>query len=345
MAPPFAIFCSRSRFVAPSSSPSTVMTRDYVFVVNPNGANGHTGREWKNLFPKLTASLSKDCNVHEAFTSGPLHAVEISREAIKDGAFAVVAVGGDGTLHEVVNGFFEDGKLVESRGGGSPRTALGLIPLGTGSDFARTFGWTNNPIEAVNRIAKGCRRRIDVGCVKVNQEKTSRYFVNVADLHLSAKAGYHASKYKRFGNLCYVIGALQAFTSHKNEDMKISINGGDWKEVPQVTAMAVGKAKYFGGGMKITPTADPSSGDFEIVTLQGFKWFDFVLKLHKLYSGTHTSVRNVACERAHTIQVMESAYGETSLSKKAIHVQADGEHVGFLPASFSVVPGAIDLLV
>lgn len=322
------------------------MPRDYVFVVNPNGANGHTGREWKSLLPKLTAQLNKDCKVQEALTSGPLHAVEIAREAIRNGAYAVVAVGGDGTLHEVVNGFFEDGKLVESKhGAGLPRTALGLIPLGTGSDFARTFGWSNNPIEAVDRIAKGQRQRIDVGYAKIDQENTGRYFVNVADLHLSAKAGYHAAKYKQFGSLCYVIGALQAFMNHKNQDLSIRVDGGDWKLAPQVTAMAIGNAKYFGGGMKITPRADPSSRDFEVVTLQSFKWFDFVLRLHKLYNGTHTSVKNVSCERAHRIEVREAAESGSEPLNRDTYVQADGEHVGFLPATFSVVPGVIDLLV
>lgn len=322
------------------------MARDYVFVVNPAGANGCTGKEWKNLFPKLTARLGKDCNVHEAFTSGPLHAIDIARQAIKDGAFAVVAVGGDGTFHEVVNGFFEDRKPVESkRGANLSRTALGLIPLGTGSDFAKTFSWSNNPIESIERIAKGQRQRIDVGYVKPDQENMCRYFVNVATLHLSAKAGYHASKYKRFGKLCYVLGALEAFMNHKNQDMNIRVDGGDWKQVQQVSAMAVGNAKYFGGGMKITPGANPSSGDFEVVTLQGFKWYDFLLEMPKLYRGTHVLVKNVSTERAHTIEVAEAGYGSNDSMNSKVFVQTDGEHIGFLPATFSLVPGAIDLLV
>jgi diacylglycerol kinase family enzyme len=80
--------------------------------------------------------------VSELLTSGPSHAIDITREAIRDGADAVIAVGGDGTLHEVVNGFFWEGKPVGYLSGEASRsTALGLIPLGTGSDFARTFGW------------------------------------------------------------------------------------------------------------------------------------------------------------------------------------------------------------
>ncbi|MCO5591202.1 hypothetical protein L7F22_045183 [Adiantum nelumboides] len=129
-APDTSLYCSPPSLcrssVADRQTKSDAMPRDYIFIVNPNGANGNTGLEWKKLLPNLTAKLSNDCKVTEALTSGPLHAVEIAREAVQNGAHAVVAVGGDGTLHEVVNGFFEDGKPIEANGGGhSTKTALG----------------------------------------------------------------------------------------------------------------------------------------------------------------------------------------------------------------------------
>lgn len=129
---------------------------DLVFVVNPHGANGSTSREWKKLSPYLSSRLSHHYNICEVLTSGPSHGIDVTREAIKEGADAVIAVGGDGTLHQVVNGFFREGKPLSCQDEDAIRTtALGLIPLGTGSDFARTFGWKNNPHEAIDRIAKG----------------------------------------------------------------------------------------------------------------------------------------------------------------------------------------------
>ncbi|KAG7570649.1 Diacylglycerol kinase catalytic domain [Arabidopsis thaliana x Arabidopsis arenosa] len=312
--------------------------RDLVFVVNPQGANGRTAKEWKKLLPYLRSSLGKDCNVIELLTLGPSHAIDITREAIRDGADAVIAVGGDGTLHEVVNGFFWEGKPVGNLNSeASHLTALGLIPLGTGSDFARTFGWNNDPCEAVERIAKGMRSRVDVGVID-KEGKDLHYFINVADVHLSAKAGFYASKYKKFGNLCYVIGALQAFMGHHNRDMRIRVNGGEWEIYPQVTALCVGNAKYFGGGMKITPNAVPGNGNLEVVVLQDFKWYDFVFKLHKLYNGTHLSVNNVTSRSVQSIEVEEIS------DSGSIYVQSDGEHLGFLPRKFQVLPGAIDII-
>ncbi|PON97320.1 Diacylglycerol/lipid kinase [Trema orientale] len=333
------------------------------------GANGRTGKEWKKLLPYLRSRLGSDCNlavdrvdriiievscvssismdllqvvafrvICESLTSGPSHAIDITREAIREGADAVIAVGGDGTLHEVVNGFFWAGKAITNHDRSATHsTALGLIPLGTGSDFARTLSWKNDPVEAIERIFRGDRSRIDVGVIDGEKEE-SHYFINVADIHLSAKAGYYASRYKKFGNLCYVIGALQAFIGHRNQDLRIKVNEGEWQTYSQVTALCIGNAKYFGGGMKITPNADPSNGNFEVVILQDFKWYDFILKLHKLYNGTHLSVNNVSSISVHSIEV-EDISGSCS-----IFVQSDGEHLGFLPRKFRIIPAAIEMI-
>ncbi|KAL5167115.1 Sphingoid long-chain bases kinase 2, mitochondrial [Glycine soja] len=354
--------CIRSELqpMAPDriGSSSSSRQRDLVFVVNPLGANGRTGKEWRKLVPYLRSRLGKECNICESITSGPCHAIDITREAIREGADAVIAVGGDGTLHEVVNGFFWAGKPVVSQVKESTHsTALGLIPLGTGSDFARTFGWKNDPHEAIERVARGffffliyncftillsslgLRSMIDVGVI-TGESCDHHYFINVADIHLSAKAGFYASRYKRFGNLCYVIGALQAFIGHQNQDMRIRFNDGPWETCPQVTALCIGNAKYFGGGMKITPNADPFSRNLEVVTLQNFKWYDFVFKLHKLYSGTHLSVKNVSDRSVLSIEVEDiSGMGG------GIYIQSDGEHLGFLPKKISVVPAAIEMIL
>lgn len=312
--------------------------RDVVFVINPRGANGRTGEQWKKLLPYIRSRLGSDCNVCESLTSGPYHAIDITREAIREGAHAVVAVGGDGTLHEVVNGFFWGGEPVASHDPKSGhQTALGLIPLGTGSDFARTYGWKNDPQDAIERIANGLRSRVDVGVIS-GENGEPHYFINEADIHLSAKAGYYASRYKKFGNLCYVIGALQAFFGHQNRDLKIKVDGGEWEVCPQVTALCVGNAKYFGGGMKITPNAEPSSGNFEVVILQDFRWHDFILKLHKLYDGTHLSVKNVSSRRVQSIEV------EEIVPSDSIYVQSDGEYLGFLPRKFCILSGAIEMI-
>ncbi|KAL0373718.1 UNVERIFIED_CONTAM: Sphingoid long-chain bases kinase, mitochondrial [Sesamum radiatum] len=216
--------------------------RDIVFVVNPRGANGRTGKEWKKLLPYLRSRIGSDCNICESLTSGPCHAIDITREAIREGVDAVIAVGGDGTLHEVVNGFFWAGKPV-----------------------------SNHDQKAAHTTALG-------------------------------------------------------------------VDDGDWEVYSQVTTLCIGNAKYFGGGMKISPNAHPTSRNFEVVVLQDFKWYDFILKLHKLYNGTHLSVKNVSSRRACSIEVEEIG------SSHSIFVQSDGEYLGFLPRKFTILPGAIEMI-
>uniref|UniRef100_A0A0D3C698 DAGKc domain-containing protein n=1 Tax=Brassica oleracea var. oleracea TaxID=109376 RepID=A0A0D3C698_BRAOL len=109
---------------------SSSRLRDLVFVVNPQGANGRTAQKWNKLLPYLRSRLCGDCNICESLTSGPSHAIDITREAIRDGADDVIAVGGDGTLHEVVNGFFWEGKPVGNLNSEAAHSAaLGLIPV------------------------------------------------------------------------------------------------------------------------------------------------------------------------------------------------------------------------
>ncbi|CAM8974458.1 unnamed protein product [Rhodiola kirilowii] len=323
---------------------------ELVFVVNPKGSNWRTGEDWKSLLPYVRSRLGGDCIlwmaigeiISESLTSGPAHAIDITREAIRQGADAVIAVGGDGTLHEIVNGFFWAGKPVKNNDPEATNsTALGvsksisnlLIPLGTGSDFARTFGWLeSDPHEAIERISKGISSRVDVGVV-TGGDGELHYFINVADIHLSAKAGFYSSKYKKFGKLCYVIGALQAFMGHKNQDFRIKVDDGNWEMCPQVTAMCIGNAKFFGWRNEDYPNADPSSGSLEVVTLQDFKWYDFILKMHKLYNGTHLSVKNVTSRSVKSIDVEDTSNSNSN----SIFVQSDGEHLGFLPRKFHIL--------
>ncbi|GER57419.1 diacylglycerol kinase family protein, partial [Striga asiatica] len=244
--------------------------------------------------------------------------------AIRDGADAVIAVGGDGTIHEVVNGFFWDGKPVSNNDQSVRATALGLIPLGTGSDFARTFGWKNDPCDAIERISNDHKLMLEFLLVKVE---------NHTILLMSAKAGYYASRYKKFGNLCYVIGALQAFFSHHNRDLRIKFDDGEWETYPKVTALCIRNAKYFGGGMKITPNAHPCSGNFEMVVLQDFKWYDFVLKPHKLYNGTpytlisgkHNFKKLISCKEQLEVEVIlkNEAVTQNGISQKLVRVKSE----------------------
>ncbi|KAE8637139.1 hypothetical protein CSA_011809, partial [Cucumis sativus] len=116
------------------------------------------------------------------------------------------------------------------------------------------------------------------------------------------------------------------------------VDDGEWELYPQVTALCIGNAKYFGGGMKIVPNADPSNRSLEVVILQDFKWYDFILNLHKIYNGTYLTVKNVTSRSVRSIEVEEVS------CSGSIYVQSDGEHLGFLPRKFHILPAAIEMI-
>lgn len=321
-----------------------------VFIVNPTSGNFRTKREWEKLAPCLRAELGDEYDVQENFTTGPGHAAQIARKAVEEGADKVVAVGGDGTLHEVVNGFFESGRPVQPQGvgaggGGHTRTALGVISIGTGSDFARTLGWRRMGAKATaERIASGGRRQIDVGRIEFPNTGRECYFVNIADMHLSAETGKAIASLKHFGALCYVIAAFLAFRGFRDRDVRLRVNGGEWEGFAAMTALVVANAQFFGGGLRIAPSADVSSGDLTTVGVQKYRWWDFLFILVDLYTGKHYGRRDITVGRVTRLEVVDPLAG-SGAAGDPILVEADGEAVGSLPATFSVLPAALDLLV
>eukprot|EP00897_Mesotaenium_endlicherianum_P000158 jgi/Mesen1/10142/ME000076S09649 len=294
------------------------------------GGNGRVGREWHTLAPLLSTALGSDHDLKEAFTLRPGHAKELTREAIKDGASVVVAVGGDGTLNEVVNGFFQDGRAVvpDNRESDEPPTALGLIAIGTGSDFGRTFGWSGEaPQESIRRVARNTRRAIDVGRIEFPQEGTEHYFVN------------EALKFKALGGLCYLLGTVLAFQGFRDTSIRTRVDGGEWESVRHLTTLAIANGQFFGGGLKIAPSAGVDSRRLEVVTFVRWTWFRFLVHVLRFFAGTHYALPGCTHQSVRRIQV------EPTGDARDILVEAEGQLAGKLPAVFTVLPQAIDFLV
>ncbi len=243
-------------------------------------------------------------------------ATELARTAADAGVQVVVAAGGDGTLCEVLNGVI--GRDVK----------LGLIPLGTGNDFARTVGVGLTIKEAVLSIFYGDPVRIDVGKIR------DRYFINVAGCGFDAVVAERINKGVRnlSGKAAYVSAVYQSLKDFDPVDMKLTLDG----ETREVRALlcAVANARSYGGGMKVAPDALLNDGVFDICVVSAGKW-EFVKSFPKVYKGTHTNHPDVFMARAKTVRV------ETG---KPVRVIVDGELYGETPAEFTVVPKAVTLL-
>src|SRR6185295_5268308 len=142
-------------------------------------ANGETGKRWAEIEARLRRSLD---DLKVGFTQGAMHAESLAREALKEGFETVVAVGGDGTINETLNGFFENGGAVR------PNAVLGVLPRGTGGDFRRTFGWSGDLEPAVERLRRDASVPFDVGLLEYTDEAggaRQRYFANIASFGAS----------------------------------------------------------------------------------------------------------------------------------------------------------------
>src|SRR5437879_8265024 len=191
-----------------------------LFIVNPSSGGGKAGREWAGIESWLPSS---GLPYEVAFTTRPFEATEMAQKAVLESRPVIVAVGGDGTLNEVVNGFFRNGAPI-------PTTSkLAMVPLGTGGDFRRTLRIPVDPRQAIDVLRGGMVRRLDAGCVtyQTGEGTTAvRHFINIADAGLGGDVVFTVGNgTTRFGSAAYRSGGLRALMSFKNKPMTVDIDG------------------------------------------------------------------------------------------------------------------------
>lgn len=307
------------------------MGRRVVFVINPSSGNGATARAWRAIAARLRDRIG---DFGELYTTRPLEATELTRHALQDGADVVVAVGGDGTTNEVVNGFFDDqGKPLH------PGAALAVLPRGTGSDFLRTFGREHGVEALAARLQRARFVPLDLGCVSYVDDEgvpRRRHFANVASLGASGLIDRYVNRTTKAlgGRVSFALGSLRGLLAWDDMQVRLRLDDGPWQEMP-ITCLAVANGQYFGGGMWIAPKAATDDGLFDVTAWSGYGLSDFVWKSRRIYDGTHLELPGTRTWRARKVEVV--AEGECLLD-------VDGEAPGRAPATFEICPGAIERL-
>jgi len=296
-------------------------------IVNPAAGANSTRRKWPHLHRLLThIGLSFD---HD-YTEGTGHATELARAAASDGYRYLVAVGGDGTVNEVANG------ILHSADAGS--VSLGIISTGTGSDFVRSAGIPRNYVSACSCLTSPQRRLIDIGIVEYrkNGQSSKRFFVNVAGIGFDAAAVEATEQLPKYfgGTIPYLAGLLRTLVGYRNKSVELGI--GDRAEKARVLSVVVSNGNYFGGGMRIAPEASLDDSLLDVCVIGDVGKFDLLKSLPMVYKGTHGDHPKVRMEKAGKVTV-ESA--------EKVLVHADGEVLGEGPASFSLIPAALNIVV
>ena len=294
-------------------------------IVNPQSDRGKTASRWKKIKEALKYYLKE---FKYEFTEKPLQAIELTRESIKEGFNFIVGVGGDGTLNEIANGFFEENKII------NPEATMGIIPSGTGCDFIRSLNIPKKIKNALEIIKSGKLSLIDIGKVIFKDHfgsKVERYFLNVADFGLGGEVVKRVNE-KRMERKAssYLKELIFTMIKYKNKKLKISIDG---KELPEDEYLigAVANGKIFGGGMKIAPEACLNDGFFDLIVVKGFTFFEFLRHGWKVFLGTHLTHPKVKLIRGKKIKV------ECKEDERVL-LELDGEQPGILPAEFEIIP-------
>jgi YegS/Rv2252/BmrU family lipid kinase len=282
-------------------------------IVNPHAGKRHVGEE----IPELERTLrARNLPYRLLRTQGPGDATRLAREALESGGRFLVAVGGDGTVHEVVNGMFDDeGKPIV------PDAVLGVVAAGSGCDLIRTFGLPGDATRACHHLTGDNTYPLDIGKITyttTDGERAVRYFVNVAEVGLGAAVAARAERMSpSLGRSKYFLGFWLTLPRFKMARVTV-VAGRKTYEGPAYLVV-VGNAQYYGGGMKISPRSYPGDGVMDALVFKGPKSDAFTL-LPKIYRGEHLPHAD-----------------------RALPIESDGEVLGTTPVTFEVIPQPIQM--
>ncbi|MEO7804190.1 MAG: diacylglycerol kinase family protein [Actinomycetota bacterium] len=294
-------------------------------IVIVNSRAGSSERD-KSSLNSLITGTGIDFEIRSTERRG--HAVELAKESIEQGYRYLVAVGGDGTIHEVVNGMMQ--------AGASPDTVLGIIPAGSGSDFVKTFGLPAKAEDAVNHLSGEQYFAVDVGIVSYSQDgdEQKRYFVNIAEAGLGGEVVRRAEALpRRLGRVRYLLSFWMTLARYKSGQGKVLLDKRVYEG--KVTNLVVANAQFFGGGMRIAPKAHPADGKFDVLIQRGTKR-DYVAGITKVFKGEHLPSPAIKEYHARYVEVV---------CEPSLQVEADGEVLGFTPATFEIIPNAYRLKI
>jgi diacylglycerol kinase (ATP) len=301
-------------------------------IVNPRAAGGRASRLWPQLAARLHERLG-ELTVH--FTDSTGHASRIARELITSGFDFIVAVGGDGTISEVANGFLNNDEPI------SARARLGIVPVGTGADFQRTLGIPSDMLAAIEVLGTGRVLPIDVGKVRfadAEGHEQQRYFVNLTSFGISGSIAVRAKNRLQAlgGRTAFLWATLKTAATDRGRAVEIRLDAAaDWHQ-HFITNVAIGNGRFHGGGMQPCPQALLDDGLLDVTIIQYLRPHEIVRDIRVLYSDNvyvHPKVDHMRVRRIE------------ARSSEPTWIEVDGEPLGRLPIEVEVLPRRLQVIV
>jgi YegS/Rv2252/BmrU family lipid kinase len=304
--------------------PQPPSTERLVFLVNPASANGSTGRRWPDL-EKRAGDLG--LTGRSVLSRGPGELGELAARSVAEGAGLLVVVGGDGTVHEVVDGLMKAGRAAE--------VELAVLPRGTGKDFVRSLRIPRSFGDAIELARSGAAREIDVGRATYRAPDgtdAEAFFANFGGVGISGAIADRSNRTSKElgGRLSFIWATLTVFARWRSAAMTLDVDG-ERRSGQMFEAVAM-NGDYTAGGMWMAPEASPDDGLLDFVTIGDVTKLDFVTTFPKIYRGTHLSHPKIDLLRGRRLSVD----ADTPLP-----VVLDGEQPGTTPVTFEIVPKAL----
>lgn len=314
-----------SNFFMPQSDRSDD-TSSWFLIVNSSSGRGSFDKKWRTIQQYLEVYK---INYSFSFSEYSKHEIQLVDTAIKQGFRKIISVGGDGTLHHVVNGIMQQRYIKSSE------IKLGVIPIGTGNDWIKTYAIPNSIEKAIQIISKEHTILQDIGVLKLPTNEV-HYFNNMAGIGYD---GYVVSKLhslKKLGSISYILSGFYGLLLYKKPQLGIRIED---RHIETKCLMTIfGICQYSGGGMQMTKEANPTDGLLDITIAKDFNLFDLVFNLKKLYNGQIVHHKKVETYKASTVEIIDSTHKEP-------FIEADGELIGTGSLSVSIIPAAISFIV
>jgi diacylglycerol kinase (ATP) len=304
----------------------------FLAIVNPAAGGGKSA---KLAGPALASAREKGLHIDVIASTGPGQTVQLAREAYVQGYRRFLAVGGDGTAHEILNGVFAN---TVSQNGAIERIALGFLPLGTGNSFLRDFTnqSTRQGAEAsLDALIANRTRSVDL--IRLRHASGEIYSFNILSIGFTADVGALTNRvFKPLGHLGYLFGVLVRIVQLKRRAFRLRSDGEtEWDERRSLF-LAFNNSKYTGGTMLIAPDADPSDGFIEFVRWGPIGRLGLLRMLPKLYSGTHLD---------HPLASRKAVKHVEFNIPVPVDVLIDGEIFSLECKSLDVLPSAVDIYI
>jgi YegS/Rv2252/BmrU family lipid kinase len=284
---------------------------NWFVIINPKAGNGTALKQW----PKIQSLLiANHFSFQFEFTDNKGHATVLTIKAVNNGFEKIICIGGDGTLHAVVNGLMRQNKVESSS------IPIALIPIGTGNDWAKTYKIPRT-IEAAIQLLKTPNIKVqDVGKIDfLDSKKPSVYFNNLAGIGFDGLVAKKTETLKHFGKLSYLVAACQCLASFQNFEVEIIYANNRF--TTQSLMVLIGLCQYSGGGMRLTNSPNASDGLFDVTNVTNFNIWNFITNLPKLYNGKIKSAKKVNTFKTNNLILLTNKRFEN------LYIQVDGEVV------------------